>query len=126
MAKNSLSMMLSSFFGAVLLLPSVLAQVPFDITGTITSSRYVLYQYYIGFMLNFFSLSLDAGTNPVRGGSITVDGIKITVPTNLLATLPAITVAWPELFTNNVADLPGNGPTWEAHVCFHFSLSEIS
>jgi hypothetical protein len=39
----------------------------------------------------------------------------ITVPTNLLATLPAITVAWPELFTNGAADLPGS-VTWQAHV----------
>lgn len=62
------------------------------------------------------SLSLDSGTDPLRGGSITVDGIKVIVPVNTLVTLPSITVAWPELFVNGVADLPG-GNTWQAHVC---------
>jgi hypothetical protein len=61
-------------------------------------------------------MTLDStSTSPVRGGSITVDGIVITVPTNLLATLPAITVAWPELFNGGTANLPGS-VSWEAHV----------
>lgn len=62
-------------------------------------------------------MALDTtSTSPVRGGTITVDGIKITVPTNLLATLPAITVGWPELFNGGVANLPGT-VSWQAHVC---------
>lgn len=45
------------------------------------------------------SMSLNtSSTNPLRGGSIQIDGINILVPTNLLPTLPALTVAWQELF----------------------------
>ncbi|KAH9207642.1 hypothetical protein DL95DRAFT_374068 [Leptodontidium sp. 2 PMI_412] len=101
---GQLNTMLSSFLLISLAIYPVFSQAPpydpspFDITGTIDS------------------LKLDStSTNPLRGGSITVDGNVITVPTNLLATLPAITVAWPELFDNGVANLPG-GVTWEAHV----------
>jgi hypothetical protein len=61
------------------------------------------------------SMTLDAG-GPLAGGSITVDGLTITVPTNLLATLPAISVAWAELFNNGVPNLPGS-ISWEATVC---------
>lgn len=65
------------------------------------------------------SLSLDAGSNPIRGGSITIDGFKIVIPAHTLVTLPSILVAWPELFVGGVADLPSGGPTWQAHVCSH-------
>ncbi|KAH7389158.1 hypothetical protein BKA64DRAFT_131605 [Cadophora sp. MPI-SDFR-AT-0126] len=101
---NRLNTLLSSILLVNLAVYPVFSQAPpynpspFDITGTINS------------------LSLDTtSSNPLRGGTITVDGNVIIVPTNLLATLPAITVAWPELFDNDVANLPG-GPTWEAHV----------
>ena len=58
-------------------------------------------------------MSLDTtSTNPLRGGTITVDGIVITIPTNLLVTLPAITVAWPELFSGTSPP----GIRLEAHV----------
>jgi hypothetical protein len=60
------------------------------------------------------SMALDVG-GPLAGGSIIVDGQKITVPKNLLATLPSITVAWGELFQNGVANLPGS-ISWEANV----------
>ncbi|CAG8954378.1 hypothetical protein HYFRA_00006004 [Hymenoscyphus fraxineus] len=69
---------------------------PFDITGTINS------------------MSLDAG-GPLAGGSITVDGLIITIPQNLLVTLPSITVSWPEMFNNGVSNIPG-GISWEANV----------
>ena len=59
-------------------------------------------------------MTLDAG-GPLAGGSITVDAQRVTVPKNLLATLPSITVAWGELFNNGVANLPG-GISWEANV----------
>jgi len=59
-------------------------------------------------------MTLDAG-GPLAGGSITVDGLAITVPANLLATLPAISVAWSELFNNGVPNLPGS-ISWEANV----------
>ena len=58
-------------------------------------------------------MTVDAG-GPLAGGTITVDGNVITVPENLLATLPSITVAWPELFSGGAADLPGGN--YEAHV----------
>ncbi len=61
-------------------------------------------------------MTLDSTTtNPLRGGTITVDGNLITVPTNLLAQTFALTSAWAEFFTNGVVNLPGN-VTWEAHV----------
>jgi len=46
------------------------------------------------------SMTVDAASGPLAGGSITVDGVQITVPTNLIATLPANEVAWPELFVH--------------------------
>ncbi|KAJ7621999.1 hypothetical protein DFH06DRAFT_770088 [Mycena polygramma] len=62
-------------------------------------------------------LSLDAGGDVFAGGTITVDGFKITVPKNTLVTLPSITVAWSELFQNNQPQLPLLGSvTWEATV----------
>lgn len=59
-------------------------------------------------------MTLNAG-GPLAGGSIIVDGQMITVPSNLLATLPSVSVAWGELFKNGVANLPG-GISWEANV----------
>ncbi|KAH8650499.1 hypothetical protein BGZ60DRAFT_388908, partial [Tricladium varicosporioides] len=70
---------------------------PLDILGTIDS------------------MTLNAAGGPLAGGTITVDGILFTVPQNTLATLPALAVAWGELFTGGVANLPG-GVSWEAHV----------
>ncbi|CAL3962328.1 unnamed protein product [Diplocarpon coronariae] len=77
-------------------LPILHHEVPFNIIGTINS------------------MSLDAG-GALAGGSITVDGQKIVVPKNLLATLPSITVAWGELFKDGAANLPGS-ISWEANV----------
>lgn len=57
---------------------------------------------------------LDPG-GALAGGSITVDGLVIVVPKNLLVTLPSITVARPEMFNNEVANLPGGIP-WDANV----------
>ena len=66
----------------------------------------------------FNSLTLDTAGGTLAGGSITVDGIKITVPKNLLATLPSITVAWAELFdAAGTPQLPGfGGVSWQATV----------
>jgi len=65
------------------------------------------------------TLDPSAAQDPLAGGTLTLDGHVFTVPRNLLATLPSITVAWPELFdpTTGLANLPGN-VTWEAHVSF--------
>lgn len=63
------------------------------------------------------TLDQTAAGDPLAGGTMTLDGFLITVPRNLLVTLPSITVAWSELFTapGGLADLPGS-VTWEAHV----------
>jgi hypothetical protein len=74
------------------------------------------------------SMSLDPNTtpsNPLRGGSITVDGLVVKIPANTIATLPAIAVAWAELFDANGANPQGIG--FEANVRgatrFHISCS---
>jgi len=61
-------------------------------------------------------MTLNAGTNPLRGGTIEVDGIPVIVPDNTIATLPATAVAWPELFINpTTPNLPGT-QSWTATV----------
>lgn len=60
-------------------------------------------------------MSLDAGTDLLRGGTISIDGALVIVPANSLVTLPAATVAWPELFDGNKPQLPGT-QTWKANV----------
>jgi hypothetical protein len=72
------------------------------------------------------TLDLSAtGGGPLAGGSMTLDGFVITIPKNILVTLPSITVAWPELFDNTTSPptpkLPGS-VTWEAHVSLLTSL----
>ncbi|RDW68550.1 hypothetical protein BP5796_09207 [Coleophoma crateriformis] len=62
---------------------------------------------------NINGITLDPSGDVLAGGTITVDGLLITVPKNLLVTLPSITVAWSELFKNGVSNLPG---TFEAHI----------
>jgi hypothetical protein len=62
----------------------------------------------------------------LTGGSLTVDGIKITVPDNALVTLPAITVSWQELSAPNA--LPGFGApgvTWAATVRTFTSMKQL-
>lgn len=44
------------------------------------------------------SMTLDKTGGILAGGSVTVDGVAITIPANTLVTLPAIAVAWGELF----------------------------
>lgn len=79
----------------------------------------------------------STGTDKIlRGGTISLDGVSITVPDNTfvayipirliktlrlkhrLVTLPSITVAWSELFTSsNAPNLPGFGSiSWQATV----------
>ncbi|ORY15696.1 hypothetical protein BCR34DRAFT_477573 [Clohesyomyces aquaticus] len=60
-------------------------------------------------------MTLDAGDHPLRGGTITVDGITFIVPKNTLVTLPASLVAWPELFNGGVPIMPGT-QTYQATV----------
>ncbi|KAJ7253428.1 hypothetical protein C8J57DRAFT_624565 [Mycena rebaudengoi] len=63
------------------------------------------------------SLTLNATGGVLAGGTITVDGALITVPENLLVTLPSITVAWSELFEGGVPALPLLGSvSWQATV----------
>ena len=52
------------------------------------------------------------------GGTITVNGIDIIVPDNMLVTLPSINVAWPELFNSGAPNLPQLGSvSWAVNVC---------
>ncbi|KAJ6524493.1 hypothetical protein B0H19DRAFT_972034 [Mycena capillaripes] len=67
-------------------------------------------------------MTLNVADGPLAGGSMTVNGIKITVPKNTLLTLPSITVAWSEMFTvdannNTTPNLPLFGSvSWETTV----------
>ncbi|KAJ7701559.1 hypothetical protein B0H17DRAFT_189781 [Mycena rosella] len=62
-------------------------------------------------------LTLNSAGGVLAGGTITVDGILITIPQNLLVTLPSISVAWPELFEGGVPTLPLLGEvSWEATI----------
>ena len=65
-------------------------------------------------------MTLDAGSDPLRGGTMTVNGINIIIPAQSLITLPSITVAWPELFTSSGApSLPQLGTvSWAVNVRF--------
>jgi hypothetical protein len=60
-------------------------------------------------------MTLDQTGGVLAGGTMTVDGIPIVIPANTLATLPAITVAWSELFNGQTPAIP-NG--YMAHVSF--------
>ncbi|KAJ6562241.1 hypothetical protein B0H19DRAFT_1143919 [Mycena capillaripes] len=61
-------------------------------------------------------MTLD-GTDPLSGGTLTVNGFKVTIPKNTLATLPSITVAWSELFVDGEPNLPLlDTVSWEATV----------
>jgi hypothetical protein len=60
-------------------------------------------------------MSLDTAGGVLAGGNITVDGVTYIVPQNTLVTLPAINVAWGELFVNGTPNLPG-GVSWQANV----------
>ncbi|KAF2471061.1 uncharacterized protein BDR25DRAFT_354983 [Lindgomyces ingoldianus] len=60
-------------------------------------------------------MTLDPGTDPLRGGTITVDGITFIVPKNTLVTLPAAVAAWPELFNGETPIMPGT-QTYQAIV----------
>ncbi|KIJ37448.1 hypothetical protein M422DRAFT_260124 [Sphaerobolus stellatus SS14] len=85
-------MLFSSIVGSLLglcslLIPTVWAQPgPFDPTG-------------FNFVGRIDSMTLNTTGGILAGGSITVDGITIVVPENLLVTLPSIAVAWSELFS---------------------------
>ncbi|KAJ7339734.1 hypothetical protein DFH08DRAFT_783346 [Mycena albidolilacea] len=63
------------------------------------------------------SMTLNGAAGPLAGGTLTVNGFKITIPKNTLVTLPSITVAWSELFVNGQPNLPLLGSvSWEATV----------
>ncbi|KAJ7652402.1 hypothetical protein DFH06DRAFT_1418842 [Mycena polygramma] len=65
------------------------------------------------------AMTLGSTTDPLSGGSITINGIPYTIPKNTLVTLPSITVAWSELFPGGQPNLPlfqTSGVSWEATV----------
>ncbi|KAJ7026715.1 hypothetical protein C8F04DRAFT_966139 [Mycena alexandri] len=66
-------------------------------------------------------MTLDVDGGVLAGGTITVNNIVVTVPKNLIVTLPSISVAWSELFTidgnNATPNLPLLGTvSWETTV----------
>ncbi|KAJ7101876.1 hypothetical protein C8R44DRAFT_641211 [Mycena epipterygia] len=62
-------------------------------------------------------MTLNAGGDPLAGGTLSVNGFNIIIPKNTLVTLPSITVAWSELFVNSQPNLPLLGTvSWEATV----------
>jgi hypothetical protein len=69
-------------------------------------------------------MTIDVGAGLLRGGTISVDGALVIVPENSLVTLPAATVAWPELFdANGKPQFPGT-QTWKASVSL--TVSNVS
>jgi hypothetical protein len=66
------------------------AATPFEMTGFIQTA------------------TLDAGTDAFRGGSITLNNHKVTVPRNTIFQMPATSLTWVELFTQAPAPY---GPT---------------
>ncbi|KAJ7145993.1 hypothetical protein C8R44DRAFT_5100 [Mycena epipterygia] len=64
------------------------------------------------------SMTLDPGGDVLAGGTLSVNGFKMTVPKNLLVTLPSISCAWSEMFDDNgQPNLPLLGTvSWEATV----------
>ncbi|KAI5837649.1 hypothetical protein DFP73DRAFT_487084 [Morchella snyderi] len=72
----------------------------------------------------FFTIGILQGatvnniSDVLSGGTLSVNGMNIVVPRNLLVTLPSITVSWRELFTSTGAlNLPRFGITeWEVTV----------
>ncbi|KAH8814737.1 hypothetical protein DL96DRAFT_423323 [Flagelloscypha sp. PMI_526] len=64
------------------------------------------------------ALTVTDPTDPLSGGTITVDGLTYVVPKNLLVTLPSIAVAWPELFDSSQnPKMPQFGTvSWQATV----------
>src|SRR3954469_19306951 len=57
------------------------AATPFEMTGFIQTA------------------TLDAGTDPFRGGTITINNHKVIVPRNTIFQMPATSLTWAELFT---------------------------
>ncbi|KAI5804609.1 hypothetical protein EDC01DRAFT_644074 [Geopyxis carbonaria] len=64
------------------------------------------------------AMTVDDASDPLSGGTITVQNIVITVPKNLLVTLPNIYVSWPEVFkADGTPNLPLFGDIrWEASI----------
>ncbi|KAH6679259.1 hypothetical protein B0J14DRAFT_293938 [Halenospora varia] len=87
-----------TLLGLLLLAVVAIAQVPFEMIGQINA------------------LTFSSG-DALKGGTMTLDGIKIIIPDNALVTLPAITISWQELSAPGA--MPGFGApgvTWAATV----------
>jgi hypothetical protein len=57
------------------------------------------------------SATLDAGNDPFRGGTITLNNHLVVVPRNTIFQMPAAAMLWSELFTNAPAPYAGTGQT---------------
>jgi hypothetical protein len=73
------------------------AQLPLQPIGTVFEMT--------GFIQN---ATLDGGTDPFRGGTITLNNHLVVVPRNTIFQMPATSLTWAELFTNAPAPY---GPT---------------
>ncbi|KAJ7230324.1 hypothetical protein GGX14DRAFT_343704 [Mycena pura] len=64
------------------------------------------------------AMTVNNVSDPLTGGTITVNGFVVTVPKNLLVTLPSITCAWSEMFdVHGTPQLPLLGTvSWEATI----------
>ncbi|KAF7335652.1 hypothetical protein MVEN_02220200 [Mycena venus] len=102
--------LLRATLALILVSPLVYSQTPTGTTRLYDPSPFNL----IG---TISAMTCNETDGPLAGGSITVDGMVITVPKNLLVTLPSISVAWPELFDGETPSLPLLGSvSWEATV----------
>ncbi|KAJ6529747.1 hypothetical protein B0H19DRAFT_1274139 [Mycena capillaripes] len=102
--------LLRATLALLLVSPIIYAQTPTGTTRLYDPSPFNL----IG---TISAMSCNETGGPLAGGTITVDGMVITVPKNLLVTLPSINVAWPELFDGETPSLPLLGSvSWEATI----------
>ncbi len=69
-------------------------------------------------------MTLDKTGGVLAGGTLTVNGVTMTVPANTLVTLPSVTVAWSELFLSSGSpNLPQFGTvSWDVTVGLPHSL----
>ncbi|KAJ7468500.1 hypothetical protein FB451DRAFT_374873 [Mycena latifolia] len=80
-----------------------------------TAPRYDPYPF--NFIGTIDDMTLLDSTDPLAGGTLTVNGFVVTIPNNTLVTLPSITVAWSEMFIDGEPNLPLLGSvSWEATV----------
>lgn len=73
------------------------------------------------------ALTVDDPSDPLSGGTITVDSVKITVPRNLIVQLPSNYVLWSQIFNSDgTPNLPLFGQrSWETTVYANRGSTDI-